>query len=228
MGLHASPTELSDPCGRRAAGMCGGVIGEKPVAGSQAPACRGAFGRRRICQTPDVSFDGLVIVAGVPGSGKTTLARDLARRLAVPLISKDTIKEGLFDALGSGDLAWSRSLGRASHVVMYAVAAEAGSAVLDSHFWRGTAEPDLMALSRPLVQVYCRCPVELAVLRYRQRMDSPDRHPGHHPEHQSDEVIESWSTVEPRPLDLGAPLIEVDTTRAVDIDALASRIEGSV
>jgi predicted kinase len=42
----------------------------------------------------------LVLVTGPPAAGKTTVARPLARCLALPLIGKDTIKEALFDAMG--------------------------------------------------------------------------------------------------------------------------------
>jgi hypothetical protein len=79
-----------------------------------------------------------------------------------------------------------------------------------------------------LLQVYCRCPIDVAVLRYRQRVQSADRHPGHLPEHQSDEAIEGWTSTEPRPLDLDAPLIEVDTTCPVDISLLALKIRASI
>ena len=148
----------------------------------------------------------------------------LSVELGLPLISKDTVKEALFDALGTGDLEWSQTLGRAAHLVMYSVAREARSAVLESHFWRGVAEDDLRALGRPLVQVYCRCPIELAVERYLQRASSPDRHPGHLPEHQSDEVTRSWREAVALPLALDGPIVEVLTTEPVDVAILASKI----
>ncbi|MBB5803094.1 putative kinase [Saccharothrix ecbatanensis] len=38
----------------------------------------------------------LVVVAGRPGSGKTTLARSLAQTLSCPLVSRDEINEGVY------------------------------------------------------------------------------------------------------------------------------------
>jgi adenylate kinase family enzyme len=42
---------------------------------------------------------GVVLVSGAPGADKTTLAVPLAAALGLPLLSKDQIKETLFDAL---------------------------------------------------------------------------------------------------------------------------------
>jgi len=41
----------------------------------------------------------VVLVNGVPGSGKATLARKLAAELRIPLFSKDVIKESVADVL---------------------------------------------------------------------------------------------------------------------------------
>jgi hypothetical protein len=40
------------------------------------------------------------------------------------MLGKDTIKEALFDTLGTGDRAWSRRLGAASYAVLLALARE--------------------------------------------------------------------------------------------------------
>lgn len=66
----------------------------------------------------------VIVISGIPGSGKTTLARQLAPALGAFLISKDVIKEALLDVLGSGDLTWTQRLSRAAHLAMYRVAAE--------------------------------------------------------------------------------------------------------
>jgi len=66
--------------------------------------------------------------------------------------------------------------------------------------------------------------MDLAIERYMHRAESPDRHPGHLPEHQSAEAIARWTSIEPAPLTLDAPRIDVDTTTPVDIDALAARV----
>ncbi len=71
----------------------------------------------------------LVLVTDAPGSGKTTLAVPLARHLGLPLITKDTIKEALFDTLGTGDHTWSQRLGAASFQVMFALARHSPAAV---------------------------------------------------------------------------------------------------
>lgn len=49
----------------------------------------------------------IVLVSGAPGAGKTTIAQPLAEALGFPLLSKDHIKETLYDSLNGipGDVA---------------------------------------------------------------------------------------------------------------------------
>lgn len=120
----------------------------------------------------------LVVVTGPPAAGKTTIAHELAERLRLPLIAKDTIKEALFDGLGTGDLAWSRRLGEATYLTMLAIAEESVAAgaglVLEANFIRG-GESGLAALPARFLQIHCSAPLEVLLDRYAAR----ERHPGH-------------------------------------------------
>ena len=56
----------------------------------------------------------VIVVTGIPGSGKTTLAFALAETMGSSVISKDEIKESLMDSLGTGDNDWAKALSRAA------------------------------------------------------------------------------------------------------------------
>src|SRR5690349_14686664 len=65
----------------------------------------------------------LVVVTGMPSSGKTTIAESLAERLHLPLVAKDVLKESLFETLGPGDVEWSGRLGDAAYNLIFDLAA---------------------------------------------------------------------------------------------------------
>lgn len=41
-----------------------------------------------------------ILVAGVPAAGKGRMAQELSQRLGLPWLSKDAIKEKLYDTVG--------------------------------------------------------------------------------------------------------------------------------
>lgn len=116
-----------------------------------------------------------VVISGLPGSGKSALARSLAERLSLPLIDKDVILESLYDSLGVGDHAWRSRLSRASDDIMLALAADARRAVLDNWWHHDTAPGRLQSLADLLIEVHCDCDVALAAERFQART----RHRGH-------------------------------------------------
>jgi len=166
----------------------------------------------------------------MPAAGKTTLARALSEELRVPLVAKDDIKEQLYDALGIGDLEWSRRLGRASFALIFAFCQEllaVGQPVIaEANFFAGLDEPRFADLpSHRLVQVHCTAPLDVLLTRYEGR---PNRHAGHLDGLLVQEMRQRFQDDTHGPLALAGQLIEVDTSKAVEVQVIANRVRDSL
>jgi predicted kinase len=166
----------------------------------------------------------VVLVSGAPGSGKTTLAVPLAAQLDLPLLSKDIIKEQLFDTLGAreGDaLSWSRRLGSASMELMWTLARFLPEAVLEANFrpYSSYERSRISELSERVVEINCVCPFEVAASRYSTRARSGQ----HHPVHVQSDLDETFMAEYDMPIGIGT-VIQVDTTKGVHVPSLVTRV----
>jgi predicted kinase len=176
----------------------------------------------------------LVIVSGPPCSGKTTLARHLAARLRLALITKDTIKETLFDSLGWGKPAWSAQLSAASMQILFLFAeaqvAAHRSCIIEANFDAHLASLTLQGLRgrhpfRPF-QIQLRTEASVLAERLRRRAEWRERHPGHLDQARFAAIASTGIRDRLDTIEIGGELVELDTSDfdEVDCEALLARI----
>jgi len=177
----------------------------------------------------------IIVITGLPGTGKTTLGQELARRYRLPFIYKDGIKELLFERLGWKDRPWSKVLGQASYDLLYyfleAQLRASAPAIIESNFQAEFDAPRLEKLRAryPFTpfQILCRTDGPVLVERYKRRPAQGERHPGHVDHLAYDELYEILLHGEQTPLPLDGPLFEIDTNdlTAIDYSKLYSALD---
>jgi shikimate kinase len=175
-----------------------------------------------------VSVRLLVVVSGLPASGKTTVGRALADQLSLPLLDKDEVLEALFDSLGCEDREQRYRLSRASDEVLLRLAASTEAAVLVNWWDHDAAPARLLAIADEVVEVYCDCPVEVAVARFAARR----RHPGHL-DHLRTPADHERVTARLResfrgPLGFSDTVVTIDTGGPVDLDAVVETVRAAL
>lgn len=188
-----------------------------------------------------------ILVTGIPAAGKSTMARQLGQRLNLPVISKDDIKELLFDEIGFHSRAEKVQLGVAAMRIMYQMAealmARGLPFILENNFEHASRDGlmeildghDYTAITIMLTGDY-----PTIYRRFVARNASPDRHRGHvvndcYPEKSPrtgppppslEDFVRGFVGRGMDSFTANGPRIIVDTTdfATVDIDALAGKI----
>ena len=128
----------------------------------------------------------LIVLAGMPATGKSTVATALSKAFGYPVLEKDYIKEGLFDTLGFDNYDQKRALDHAANNVLLRMVEsllKAGkSIIVDNNFDTASGEKlcDLIEKYRPdCVTVFLSGETEVLHQRYTLRDNSHKRHLGH-------------------------------------------------
>ncbi|MEN5017919.1 AAA family ATPase [Erwinia sp. Eh17-17] len=126
----------------------------------------------------------LVMVNGVPASGKSHIATRLATETGWPLLTLDQIKEPFMRQIDGIDRPMNRRLGIAAYQVIWSIiaAAPAGNTFIVDAWFGFQPKADLAAFIHTagiecVAEVWCQIPGVLAAKRYSDRLGV--RLPGH-------------------------------------------------
>lgn len=128
----------------------------------------------------------IIVLTGMPASGKSTFAGKLSTALNLPILEKDSLKETLFDTLGFENYSQKRKLDHAANALLLSVCESMiknrRPVILDNNFDSISAQ----ALNTLLHKYDCECvtvvfggETDAFYKRYIQRDNLHERHLGH-------------------------------------------------
>ena len=155
-----------------------------------------------------------------------TRKHEIAAEFHMPLISKDDIKEIIFDGLGWHDREWSKKAGRTTFALIdYILEAQlkAGNSVMVESPYDPTFQNEKLQRWQRLyhfnaIQILCYAEGSVLLERFIQRSNSQERHPGHVDAENVDEFRERILKGKAELLDIQGAVVEVDTTDFNKVD----------
>lgn len=172
----------------------------------------------------------VLLVNGIPGSGKSILAPLLAAELGVPLFSKDMVKETIFDHAAPSATAALQGVGGhgsplgagASELLWRLLSASPVGAVVENIWWRDDEPLAIEGLRRAgfapenVPHIWCDVPIATARRRHEERVDAGRRHAVHGSDPRMQQDLDwDWIACNGKPFGFGLR-IDVDTSRPVD------------
>lgn len=129
----------------------------------------------------------LIIIAGIPATGKTTYGNKISKELKIPIFSKDRFKEVIYDSVCDSSFGYEqkRKVGISSYSVLYAICEEmmkiGASFIIESNFTKDSAVRINELLEKYSYKgIVVKFDADLKTLhtRFLEREQTAERHPG--------------------------------------------------
>jgi hypothetical protein len=150
----------------------------------------------------------LVVVSGVPGGGKTTLAQRLATELRLPHVNRDLVRDGIWttDGVNAGPATWDIWMAAVKFYLEHRV-----SVVVDQTMYRGLSD---VTIARELAPISLLVNVHVVASNARERFASKIANDVRGAPYldqalaRFDEILDEVT----QPMDFGGARLVVDTT----------------
>jgi predicted kinase len=168
----------------------------------------------------------LIIISGPSCTGKTTLAKKISAKFSIPFITKDSLKESLFNDLNWSDRQWSKKVGFASYNIIHyfldSILSIDHSFMVESNFKPEFETKPMLDLitkyhCRP-IQIMCQCDGKILFDRFKKRAESGLRHPGHCDTTNYSEFKDILLKGKSEPMDIGGEIAVFDSTDLNNLD----------
>lgn len=174
----------------------------------------------------------LIVVSGMPCSGKTTLAVNIGKELNVPYFSKDKIKEIIFDNCITTDRNLSLLISQSAFPLLLdsakALLIVGQSVIVESNFKPDYDSKTFLKIQKEfnchIAQIHCDGDRDLIIRRFAERAISGKRHSGHSEKNNLNQFIENLREIGDTSLALDTPMLQINTTENSESENLNNAI----
>jgi len=177
--------------------------------------------------TTDIKSKTVILVNGVPASGKSSISRILTNHFKLPYLAIDAIKEPFMAQFEEIDRLFNRRLGYAAYEVIWSIIEKSPPGcifIVDAWFGFQSKEVLQQYLKKAeitkVLEVWNQIPGSVASSRYAQRLDQrKNGHPG-------EEYLPELSCLADKALPMGiGPVYTVDQSTDINQEQLIQWIE---
>lgn len=172
----------------------------------------------------------VILINGIPASGKSTVTRQLSATFNLPLLTIDGIKEPFMACFTDIDRPFNRQLGCAAYEVIWSIVGQSPAGcvwLVDAWFGFQPRETLQQLLQQAgvekVLEVWNHISPELAVSRYATRLQ--DRKPGHPGEEYLPELHALAERAQPMRL---GPVFTIDQQQPLEITSVTGWIEAQI